>query len=857
MWRVTLRGLVAKKFRLALSSLSIALGVAFMAGTFVLTDTLGGVFDGLFTNTTQGVDAVVRSKLPYEPTGGQVSRDQLRPPVPESLVDVVRDVDGVARAEGSLLGYALVIGSDGEALQGQAPTFGLPWYPRSDTVNQSSEIVKGRAPRAPDEVAFDIRTFEDGGFRIGGPARVSFQTVPPREFRVVGTFLFGGSKDGPVGATLSAFTPTTAQEVMNRVGQWDLIEVRAADGVSQTELRDNLRAALRADGLAADYESITGQQLADEQADELKSNLSIFNTFLLVFALVALFVGAFVIYNTFSITVAQRIREIGLLRALGATGRQVNRAVVGEALVVGILSSVIGILLGIGLVPLLQGLLAGFGIDLPDGPLVIASRTIVVSFLVGTVVTVVSSLAPARRASRVAPITALRDQALDPAANRRRYLWGLAFWVVGAVILLVGLFGGASGGDSALLIGAGAFFAFIGVAMLSPLLAGPAARMLTWPARRRGRVTARLASENAERNPRRTASTASALMIGLTLVSMVAVLAASLKGSFTETIRGQSTADFVLSPKGFFPFSPAAAERIQEELPDATVIEYRVGVIQIGNDTVNVLGASPNFTEITKIGLKPGARRDAFARGGLYVEAPEARARNLRVGDTVDVRFPDGPGQLTVQGIYAKELPPPFDPPFVLSLADWDRFPTAEDLSVSILKGPDTTTREARRVVERVAAEIGGIDADDLASFIDRQIAQFDQLLNLVYVLLMLAVVIALVGIVNTLALSVYERTREIGLLRAVGMTRRQLRRMVRGEALIVSAFGALLGLVIGVVFGFLIVQSVSSEGIEFALPVGQLVVFVVLAVLAGLVAGIPPARRAGRLDVLQAITSE
>jgi len=346
-------------------------------------------------------------------------------------------------------------------------------------------------------------------------------------------------------------------------------------------------------------------------------------------------------------------------------------------------------------------------------------------------------------------------------------------------------------------------------------------------------------------------------MIGLTLVSMVAVLAASLKGSFTETIRGQSSADFVLSPKGFFPFSPAAAEQIRAELPDATVVEYRIGVIQIGNDTVNVLGASPDFTEITDIGLRPGARRDAFARGGLYVEAPEAGARGLKVGDTVEVRFPDGPGRVTVQGIYAKELPPPFDPPFVLSLADWDRFPTTEDVSVSVLKGPGTTTREARRVVERAAAEVGGIAADDLASFIDRQIAQFDQLLNLVYVLLMLAVVIALVGIVNALALSVYERTREIGLLRAVGMTRRQLRRMVRGEALIVSAFGALLGLVIGVVFGFLIVQSVSSEGIAFALPVVQLVVFVVLAVLAGLVAGIPPARRAGRLDVLQAITSE
>jgi len=369
MWRATLRGIFAKKFRLVLTSIAIVLGVAFMAGTFVLTDTLGSVFDNLFANTTKGVDAVVRAKEPFKASNQQGGGEQTRPPVPASLVDTVQDVKGVDLAQGNLLGYALVTGTDGEAIQNQAPTFGLPWFPRRESVNESSVIVKGRPPRAPDEVALDLKTFEDGKFKIGDTANISFLTVEPRKFEVVGTFLFGGKKDALVGATLAAFEPTTAQEVMNRVDQWDLIEVKADSGVSETQVRDNIRAMLRQEGLSKDYESITGTELAKEQSDELKKNLSFFNTFLLVFALIALFVGAFVIYNTFSITVAQRIRELGLLRALGASGRQVVGSVVAEAFVVGALSSVLGIVLGVLIVPPLQGLLSAFGIDLPGGAL--------------------------------------------------------------------------------------------------------------------------------------------------------------------------------------------------------------------------------------------------------------------------------------------------------------------------------------------------------------------------------------------------------------------------------------------------------------------------------------------------------
>jgi len=857
MWRVTFRGLLAKKFRLVLTSIAIILGVAFMAGTFVLTDTLGSVFDNLFANTTKGVDAVVRSREPFKASNQQGGGEQTRPPVPASLVDTVSDVDGVELAQGNLLGYALVTGTDGEAIINQAPTFGLPWFPPKQSVNQSNEIIKGRQPRAPDEVALDLKTFEDGKFKIGDEAKISFLTVEPRKFTVVGTFLFGGKKDALAGATLAAFVPTTAQEVMNRVDQWDLIEVKAADGVSETQLRDRLRQMLRDEGLSKDYESITGAELAKEQSDEIQQNLSFFNTFLLVFALIALFVGAFVIYNTFSITVAQRIRELGLLRALGASGRQVVGSVVLEAFVVGAFSSVVGIILGVLIVTPLQGLLSAFGIDLPGGSLQIEPRTIIVSFLVGTGVTLIAALAPARRSARIPPIAALRDQAFDSGAVRRRYIWGTVFLVVGVVALLLGLFGNMSGGQSAGLVGISALTVFIGVAMLSPLLAPPAARVLTWPATRSQRITGILARENSQRNPRRTASAAAALMIGLTLVTAIAIMSQSFKTTFRSSIEDQTTADFILSPTGFAPFSPEAAQAVRDELPGSTVVEYRFGTVQFQGDSIGVLGASPDFSKMTDVNLQPGARMGQFADGGVLVYKDAAKDRGLKIGDELDVNFPTGPGTLTVQGFFDDKKAMPSDSDWIVSTADWGGFPDPQDFYVGVIKPDGVSTKEAAHVVNKVADRFGGIEADNKAGFIDRQIAQFDQILGLVYVLLLLAVIIALVGIVNTLALSVYERTREIGLMRAVGMSRKQLRRMIRNEALVTATFGSLLGLAIGLFFGVMIVQSFSSDGITLAIPVPQIIVFLILAGLAGLAAGVLPARRAARLDVLDAITTE
>ena len=402
--RVTLKNLLDRKFRLILTSLAVVIGVGFMSAGFVLTDTLGNVFDDLFVDASKGIDTIVRADEPFEAQGQQAV--ETRPAVPDELVDQVASIDGVADAQGGVFQYALVRDAKGDAIQNQAPTFGTSWYPDDESVNQSLDLVRGEQPRAEDEVALDQRTFEDGEFAIGDAVRISFLGRTDVSFELVGVFEFGGKEDGLAGATLAAFTPSSAQANMNRVGQWDSIDVRAEGGLSEPEIRDRIRTqlpqiseSLRSEGVEVpQLQAITGAQFAEEQSTDIKDQLSFFNVFLLVFSLIVLFVGAFVIYNTFSITVAQRTRELGLLRALGASGRQVVSSVAIEALVLGVVSSVIGLALGLLIVAPLEALLSAFGVDLPSGPLQILPSTIVISLLVGTIVTLLSAISPARAA---------------------------------------------------------------------------------------------------------------------------------------------------------------------------------------------------------------------------------------------------------------------------------------------------------------------------------------------------------------------------------------------------------------------------------------------------------------------------
>ncbi|MEX2255618.1 MAG: ABC transporter permease [Acidimicrobiia bacterium] len=901
MLKVTLKNLFARKFRLVLTSLAVVLGVAFMSGTFVLTDTLGQVFDDLFADVNRGVDVDVRSKPAFDEKAGGPGTQEVRPPLespggptctrdPGELLTTICGVDGVRVAEGSVQGYALVTkldarGRPDEAIQPQgAPTIGVSWGP-SKVVNQAfggdgmPEV--GRRPTGAGQVAIDESTADEaglsdkavercsrGGSCKGARVQMVFLQHEPGIFDVVGTFRFG-TVGNLAGATLAAFDISTAQEVMNRTGQFDEIRIAATDGVSQTELRGRVRDAVRALPDGRSYEALTGEQLAKDTSDQIRENLGFFNTFLLVFALIALFVGAFIIYNTFSIIVAQRARELGLLRALGASGGQVMGSVAIEALVVGLLSSVLGLAFGVVVAIGLEAAMKGLGFDLPSGAPVIATRTVIVSMVAGTLVTFVSALAPARRAARVAPMAALRSGATLPSSGRRRVAIGAAFTTVGITLVILGLTADVDSfpGGTAGCVGAGAALVFVGVAMLSPIIAVPVARFLGWlPARFRG-MSGVLARENSTRNPRRTASTAAALMIGVAIVAVVAIFGASVKTTLSSVLENDYKAEFSLqSEGGFQPISPEAAVAVRDDdaLQGSIVTEWRFGQFEVDGSTEALLGVNTNLNSTLNIDPSPGAIARWKAEGGFLLFADtydELPAATRRAG-VLPVRFPTMPPGETkdvpIVGTFATK--DAINNDYLLAMRDYAPEYASTDLGdvfLSVKLPPGMSLAEGRTELDRVLEPFPGVKVQDQEEFKESQEAQIDQFLNLMYLLLALAVAIALLGIANTLALSVFERTHELGLLRAVGMGRSQLRRMIRYEAVIISVFGSLLGIVLGVAFGVAMVQALSSEGINLGLPVGQLVIFVVLAAFAGLVAGIWPARRAARLDVLDAISHE
>jgi putative ABC transport system permease protein len=857
MWRVTIKGLLAKKLRLVLTSIAVVLGVAFISGTFVLTDTLGSVFDNLFSEATKGVDAVVRAKRELDSDGGFGDRN----PVPNSFVSVVERAPGVRVAHGNVQGSAAVIGTDGDTVQGSnGRGFGFSWLPRP--FGEANHIVRGHRPEAADEVVLDENTVDKAGYRLGASVPIVFREGTPETFTLVGVFRFGGSGGRP-GATSAGFTPGAAQRLLGREGEWDAVYVAAKPGVSQEQLARSVRQAIPRTEGATTYEVLTGEQLADESASNVKDRLGFLNTFLLVFALIALFVGSFIIYNTFSIIVAQRSRELALLRALGASGKQVTRSVAAEAFAVGLLSSVIGLALGVLVAIGLQGLLAAFGFELPSEAPVILPRTVIVAVLAGTVVTFVSALSPARRAARVPPVAAMRDTVVIASSGSRRYRIGGLLALIGIVLLALGLFGDVSSGSfpggAAGLVGFAAFLVFVGIAMLSPLVARPVSRFLGWvPAHFRG-MSGVLARENAMRNPRRTATTASALMIGLALVTLVAIIGASAKQSFADIIDDTVKAEWLIQGKGFFNrgFSPAIAQSLDEKLPAAEIVEFRQGDALVDGDSTQLFGVGPNVGDAIDIKLRPGARLAAFSRDGVLVFRDTARDNGWKVGDIVDMTFElTGAQPVKIRGIYDENKA--IGSSYLLALQSYEQNYTDQtDSLVAVRNAPDASDAATRKTIERVLKPYPTVEVQDQTEFKDSQIAQFDTILNLLYVMLLLAVVIALIGIVNTLALSIFERTRELGLLRAVGMTRAQVRTMVRDEAVIISIFGSLLGLVIGLAVGRALVSAVSEDGITFALPVTQLVIFVILAGIAGFLAGAWPARRAARHDVLEAIGTE
>jgi putative ABC transport system permease protein len=850
MLHTTWKGLLGHKFRFVATALAVTLGVAFTAGTLVLTDTIRTTFDNLFANVYQGTDAVVRAKAAFEgPPGAGTQRGR----VDAALVDTVRRVDGVAAAEGDVGGYARLIGKNGQALGNPAtgaPALGLSWT-ENEALNTFT-IVTGAAPRRADEVVIDRKSARDGDLNVGDTTTV-LVLGPPQRVRIAGIARFG-TADSPGGATIVAFTRPVAQRLIGEPGKYDSVSVLAASGVSQTELARRLSAVL-----PPGTEALTGAAITAETQSQMADAFQFFNTFMLIFAVIALLVGAFMIFNTFSITVAQRTRENGLLRALGASRRQVLGSVIIEALAVGVLASALGIAAGFAVALGLKALLTAVGLDIPTTSLVFTPATAVISVVVGVGITVLAALSPARKAAKVAPIAAMQHGVVGSTGygSKQRVFVGAAVLGLGLAALLTGLFRDVQ--QPVALVGAGALLVFFGVSILGRTVSLPLSRAIGAPLPRLRGITGELARENAMRNPKRTAASASALMIGVGVVGLITIFVSSAKASMDAAVDRAFTGDIVVDSGGgtFGGVDPGLARRVNG-LPEVdSAAGLRQGVAQVAGSAVLLQSTDPRTAvELMKVdpisGSPTALGRDSI---GLYKDVAEQKG--LELGDPVPVVFKDsGTRSLRLALIYGENRQAGN---YLLGTQAYEaNFTNRLDSKVLVKRAAGVSPAAASTAVKQVAQAYPGANVLDRAQFKAEQTKFLDQLLRLVYALLGLAILIALLGIANTLALSIFERTRELGLLRAVGMTRSQLRSAIRWESVIIALQGTALGLLIGLFFGWALVTALSDEGISvFRIPYASLAIVVVLAAVAGMAAAVPPSRRAAKLDVLRAVVTE
>ncbi|MCY3960483.1 MAG: FtsX-like permease family protein [bacterium] len=919
-----------------LTTLSVVIGVAFTVGVFVTTDGLRSTFGDLSEDIYRGVDLSVRSQSEFG------DRELNAPLIDPGLQEVVRSVDGVAAADGGVFEFSVIaIKPDGEPLTSFGPPqMGVSW-PTDELLSQVSVWPDGisRPPRGSDEFAMDAQTAADNGFEIGERYRVSTPTGT-REFTLVGHFRFGTGEDATVGAQIMAWDVDTAIDVLHDGGGLDTIDVRLEPGASVEAV-----AAALSSALPDNVEVVANQQLVEEQADEFNEVIGFFRNFLLGFAIVILVVSSFIIYNTFTILVGQRIRELGLLRALGASGNQVTFMVIGEAVVVGLVATGLGLGAGVLIAIGLQAMFSALGASLPDTPIIIKGATIVAAFTIGVGVTAVSAIWPALRARKVPPMAALAADVrlsvsdVRPAPQLGALLYGLGVaivvagvaaqspWIIvfaalvgsvllyaggsrihpnfgrgsvlvlGILLLVIAVVADFSTVDILVLLGMGALLVFVGMNLVSPIFANPAVRFLgrltplllifglpvilliglgALMLRRGGQwrrwvrdlfmgVSWRLARQNAARTPQRTASTASALMIGLALVSMVTVLGQSFKQTLADVLDESVNSDWLICVGGCgdptAAFSPLAAQAMaaQPELESVVTVRFRFDAARTTVDQQEQDLGSTDLDVITRHidpDIVAGSTVGAGA-GQLLLHDDEAEDFGVGVGDLVELEFPGRElVSLEVAAIFSDAT---VLGAWVIDHADWDRYMTGDqDQFISAITAEGYTADQARAALESVTADFPQLEVRDQAEFRASQESQIDTFLAVVNVFLGISLVIALIGITNTLALSVFERTRELGLLRAVGMSRLQTRRTIRWEGAIVAAFGGIMGAVIGVLFGWAAVVVIPDSFISaFAVPWFTLIIYMVVAAVAGIVAAYFPARRASRLNILDAIAYE
>jgi putative ABC transport system permease protein len=847
---VAIKGLLARRVRAVLTALAIVLGVAMVSGSLVLTDTISKAFDTIFTSSYSHTDAVVSGKkLVDYSNGGNAT-------VSKALLERIKRMRDVEAASGALLDlngdstHATLLDRDGKAIQSNGnPTFGFGIDTSQPRFNPL-KLKDGRWATGPNEVVIDAQTAKKHHFAVGNTIGVAAHG-PRRSFRIVSAATYG-NVESLGGATIAVFSIPTAQRLLDLDG-YSEISVAAKPGVSDATLVSDLK-----EKVPQTAQVRTAKQQADEDKKGVSSFISFIRGFLLGFGGIALFVGAFVIFNTLSITVAQRTRELATLRTLGASRRQVLRSVVLESVFIGLGASVIGLFAGFGLARGLSSLFGALGLSLPEASTVYATRTVVISLLLGVLVTVLAGFVPALRATRVPPIAAVREGAVIERRKRLGPAAGVVLFGIASALIAYATLGGHLGsGKSLLALAGGTLLGLLGVAGFAPALVTMLAAVVGIPARRLGGAAGQLAAENATRNPARTASTAAALMIGLALVSFVAVLGNGVHGSIDRAIEQQVNADWVITSQNGWSAFPAAAGRAAAKAPGATLAsDIRSDRGRIGNANVSVNGVDPTtIARVYHFDWKQGsnatlARLDGH---GALVKQAFGRKHHLGVGDTFTLRSPAGKTvRLTVAGIFQPPRVTELLGGIVISQAAFDRTFTRPSNSLTLIEGSPTQAG-----LDKALAAFPDAKALTQHEYVKAQSSFIDTMLNLLYVLLALSVVVSLFGMLNTLVLSVFERTRELGMLRAVGMTRRQARRMVRHESVITALIGAALGLPLGIMLAAAVTHALGKYGVTFSAPVASLVVFAVAAMIAGILAAIAPARRAARLNVLEALQYE